>query len=937
MKRLSRLLRPVGAAVLFVSGFASFGSLSAQGSAPRLTQPITGESRTVLANSRPPRALPANDAGAVSPDTPLQGITLVLSRTSAQQSAINTLLTAQSDPASPLYHQWLTPEQFAARFGVADADLATVETWLQGQGFAVNRVARSRDRITFSGTAGQVAAAFGTELHNYRSGSETHFAPSSDLSLPSALAPMVTTVLNLSSFRLEPSLRIPPPRPQYTSSVSGAYHLDPLDIATQYNVNAVYKAGYNGAGQSIAIAGQSWITIADVQKFSTALGLSTINTPNLVLMPGSGVSGIQLGDEGESDLDVEYSGAMAPGAKIFFVYTGDNTTYGAFDALSYAIEEDLAPIVSLSYGACELDYSPTDLTSFSNEGDQANLQGQTLITAAGDNGSTGCYGDTNLTTAQSETPAVSVPADLPSFTGIGGLQMAAGTFTAGNTQYFQSANGSDNYSSLLSYVPEVIWNEDSTGGLSSGGGGTSVAVPRPTWQAGVPGISAGAYRLVPDLSLQASGGSPGYLLCSSDASIYVSGLNTSCSNGLRDANGNLTLAGGTSFGAPIFAGMLAVLNQAVHAAGQGNINPTLYGLAASSTTYASAFHDITGGTNACTAGANFCSAAGEAVYSAAAGYDEASGLGSINFANLVAAWPTSQASALLPSYTSISLTGGTTTAGSSQQAIVTVSGTGTTPTGTVTLLLDGNTVATVTLTSGTGTASYTAPTANGTHALVAIYSGDTLYASSTGTVPFTLGSTEATGSFNLAAANTSLLVNGSGVTTISVTPSGGYTGDVTFSLTASSSLAICFTANDVSAYKGAPITTQLTLAEGTPCTGASARIGTGAAFRRVPGTGVSRLSPPPAAKSWPAPVALAGLLLGAFAFRKRSRSLPALFSCLALLAFGLGLSGCGGSNGNAGSTTIGGTPQTVTVTLVGTDSVNTAIANSTTFTLTVNP
>jgi hypothetical protein len=208
-------------------------------------------------------------------------------------------------------------------------------------------------------------------------------------------------------------------------------------------------------------------------------------------------------------------------------------------------------------------------------------------------------------------------------------------------------------SSALSYIPEQPWDDDNSADtsqpLSSGGGGVSTLTARPSWQAGVPGIPAGAMRLVPDISLDASNADAPYAVCSSDQTDWNTQANggsapyqeSSCNSGLRDSySQDLTLAGGTSFDAPIFSAMLAILNQAKgFSTGQGLINPTLYSLASNSTTYATAFHDITTGSNACTAGATYCSTAGAANYSAGVGYDEASGIGSLDFYNLLNAWP----------------------------------------------------------------------------------------------------------------------------------------------------------------------------------------------------------------------------------------------------------------------------------------------------------
>ena len=205
-------------------------------------------------------------------------------------------------------------------------------------------------------------------------------------------------------------------------------------------------------------------------------------------------------------------------------------------------------------------------------------------------------------------------------------------------------------------MPEVAWNDDSSRGLSASGGGASNLVKRPSWQAGVPGIPSGSMRLVPDVSLYSSPGSPGYLYCTSDQSNWnlssAPVQQASCNSGFRDsATGYLTAAGGTSFAAPIFAGMVALINQkAGYTTGQGLVNPTLYTLAGNASTYASAFHDTTSGNNNCLAGPSFCSAT--TGFSAAAGYDEVTGLGSVDLNNLAGAWPVnSGASASLVSTT----------------------------------------------------------------------------------------------------------------------------------------------------------------------------------------------------------------------------------------------------------------------------------------------
>src|SRR5271155_416377 len=183
MKRTCRVVPPSFLTVLLFCSLSAF----AQRPAPRLARAIADSARTVLAGSRPPRTLGGQDLGAVSPEMTVPGITLVFKRSPAQEDALQQLLAAQQNTASPLYHHWLTPDTFADRFGMADEDIAATETWLQSRGFHIDSVARSRDRITFSGSAAQVQAAFGTELRHYRTEGELHFAPASDLTLPAEL------------------------------------------------------------------------------------------------------------------------------------------------------------------------------------------------------------------------------------------------------------------------------------------------------------------------------------------------------------------------------------------------------------------------------------------------------------------------------------------------------------------------------------------------------------------------------------------------------------------------------------------------------------------------------------------------------------------------------------------------------------------------------
>lgn len=940
---VSPLRSVFAAAILAVSAVALQAQTTTTATQPRITAAIDASSRAVISGSRSMRANPANDAGKVSPDLKLQGITLIFNRSAAQEAALQTLIAAQQNPASPLYRQWLTPDQFAAQFGMAASDIARVQSWLQGQGFTVDSVDRSRDRISFSGTAGQVASSFATELHNYKSADgTTHYAPSSDISVPAALASVIRTVGNLSSFQPRPRLKL---HPAFTSSQTGNHFMTPLDVATVYDIKPAYNAGFTGSNQTIAVVGQSAVYTTDITNFQTALGLPA-KAPSLVLVPGTGVSAVNpfgSGDEGESDLDLEYSGAIAKGANILFVYTGNNSNSGVFDSLQYAVDERIAPILSISYGDCETDLGSTNYNALNAILAQAASQGQSVISAAGDSGSTDCYGYTSLSATAQVALAVDFPASSQYVTGMGGTEFPTADVATGNNTYFAAAPTTDVVSSALSYIPEEVWNDDvAVSGLSSGGGGVSAFTPRPAWQTGVTGITAGSYRLVPDISLDTSNENAPYAFCSSDTSTWSQGQSTSCTSGLRDASSqDLTLAGGTSFAAPIFSGMLALINQGKGPTGQGVVNTTLYTLAANSTTYASAFHDITSGGNQCLYAS--CSTAGAANYAATTGYDEASGLGSLDFYNLLTAWPSTVSTTLLASRTALTAATTIPAAGVSDSIAITVSPNTTTsvitPTGNVTLTVDGTILSpTLSLTSGAATYTFSSTT-TGEHVIVASYSGDGVYAASTSTITINVGGTAPpTGSFTITATNLTVTSGQSGTSTVTVTPSGGYLGTVDLSIGANI-LNACATGSNVNVTGTAAQSMAITIyTNANACPAGAVPLVKGATGRFANGTHVNVIAgnKPVPAPYKPLPLELtAGCLLLAGLFGRRSRKLRPLLAIGLLAVLGAALSGCSDSSSAPASESY--TPKgTYSITLTGSDSTTPNLASTTVFTLTVD-
>ena len=965
MMHLRRVLKKLCAVVLTFAWLSAFAQRPAEGPQPRLANALAENPRAVLAHSGSPRVLNAQDLGPLAAEMPVPGMTLVFRRSAAQQAALEQLLVEQQTPGSPAYRHWLTPESFAARFGIADADILATGNWLASYGFHVDNVARSRDRINFSGTANQVQRAFGAQLHHYRVDGAMHFAPASDLTLPAQLSEITAAVLHLSDFRPKPAWKAGSNlTPDLTDATTGAHYLLPTDLAAMYdlpNLNTGAIGSLVPTAQ-VAVVGQSYVNTGSPSAIDTFSLWASVNyAPVLpILVPGSGVEAVSLGDQGESEIDLEYirTGGGFVGNPLF-VFVGDNLNYNVFDALAFAISDNLAPVLSISYGACEPLLSSTELDQWNALFQQAAAQGQTIVASAGDSGSTSCVPEshaTGITPAIQQSVAVDFPASSPYVTAVGGTQMAPGTFAVGNTQYWGTNLFVTSFpATLLSYVPEVAWNEGSaTIGILAGGGGSSSHFARPAWQTTFPGMPAGSYRLVPDIALQSSIASPGYVLCTSDPSLFAQeGQTASCEEGLMGSNQKFTTAGGTSFAAPIFAGMVALLNAGAKTNGLGNLNPQLYQLAGVPSTYASAFHDITTGTIACTTGATDCVAASQGDYPAQPGYDQATGLGSIDFNALLSAWPGGTTASLLPTVSQIiPPTGAVTTAGETLPLLINVATLYNgppqpLPTGTVSVSIDGVAVTPSLVLAPSSDPGVSAAGAvyslvvsskPGYHVATATYSGDALHAPSAGTYPFLVGSVEASGSFSLAATNLTIAANSTGSTVVTVTPGGSYDGKVTWSLAVTAgptSLGGCYQIEPVVVSN--VTTAKLLLGLGTACQSPAPSVR--GQFRALDGRAQLGGAPQIPHGGLPAGAAYAVLLLCGCVARGRRGMLLIVLTLCVVAAGPMGCGGGGGSSAGTSTSPSSGTPTpkvtTYTMTLTGTDSVNGNITSSTTFTLTV--
>jgi Pro-kumamolisin, activation domain/Abnormal spindle-like microcephaly-assoc'd, ASPM-SPD-2-Hydin len=756
----------------------------------RIIEKIDDSKLIALRGNVHPGAVSANDRGAIAGETQLNRIVLVLQRSTEQESALEALMAEQKDPSSPNFHQWLTPEQFGQQYGISDQDLSTITAWLQSHGFTIDNVSKGRVTVEFSGTAAAVAQAFHTEIHHYVVNGVEHIANNSDPQIPAALAPVVQGVASLNNFfpqhqhvmgqrvryntkthtvspitadntpaRLANSTGLTPasklnatsPLPQLTTTgTSGATHEDitPYDFATIYNVLPLWNAGINGTGISIAISGVSDINLNDISTFQAVFGLPA-NAPTVIhngADPGESSSGA-----GENELDVEWSGAVAPKAKIIFVVSGStSTTFGGQLSDSYIVDNKTANIMSASYGTCELNLGSSGNAAYNSIWQQGAAEGISIMESAGDQGSAGCSSqDTAAPNADKTGLVVNGMASSPYVTSVGGTDFY---WQAAPSTYWNSSNAS-NGSSAKGYIPEEVWNStcsssylvayfgeasaeqtcndalnsDSYYGLvviagGSGGvsnctapTGTTIATctggyAKPTWQAAT-GVPADGKRDVPDVSLFAAGGLPDGL--ASSAYLVCETINTSTCNYSAGEDVELQEIGGTSASSPAFAGIMAlVLQKTGEAQGLANVEFYKFFAAENLTNCKSAsvtsgtsciFYDTTLSTNAqvCNTGAPDCvtNTAGDEVgilsgYKAGTGYDLATGLGSVNAENLVnAAWPTkSGGGSPVATLSATSLAFGNQSVGVRSAAkTVTLTNTGTATLSSIAIVPSGNT------------------------------------------------------------------------------------------------------------------------------------------------------------------------------------------------------------------------------------------------------
>jgi hypothetical protein len=799
------------AAVLALAGVRVAGQTKPESSATgeaaaipaRIAQAIDEARMVQLKGNVHPLARGEFDQGAVSNATPMKRMLLLLQRSPEQEAALQQLMAEQMSKESPNFHKWLTPEEFGRQFGPADADVQAVTIWLASQGFSEIRVNRGKTVIEFSGNVGQVRNAFRTDIHKFVVNGENRQANISDPQIPAALTPVVAGIVSLHNFPMKSMrhtlgayTRTADGRiiPELTGSSNQFFAVGPADFARIYNIPSTLD-GTNG---NIAILGFSSINVTDTHAFRALFGLP-VNDPVVV---NNGPDPGFTGEEGEADLDVQWSGAVAPKATIHYVLSeGTLTSDPLFLGAEYVIDNNSDDVMSLSFGQCEASLGNAANAFFNKLWEQAAAQGITVTVSAGDPGSAGCD-DFNTAKVATHGLAVSGIASTPFNIAVGGTDFD----DVGNQAAFwnqnlpppaaPTANDPVTRLSVKGYIPETTWNDSCAatttpslltacvGALATnivgGSGGPSAVNAKPSWQNGL--TPADNHRDIPDISLFASDGPKSqsfYVVCQVDA---VSNPSTSCaSSGPFSFLG----VGGTSASAPAFAGIIALIGQSEAALGrsrrQGNANFVLYklGQTAGNSCNSSSrtdpmvpapagcvFNDVTKGNISvpCAGGSPNCSSTTSGTngvlittsgttqtpaFTTGAGYDLATGLGTVNVANLATAWGTAVGS-FKGTNTSLKLNGATAqvtiTHGQSVAAAITVSPLSGTvmPTGDVSLL------APTTVNGGIGfstlsgsnpdTASITTPfLPGGSYTVTAHYAGDgTFAASDSAGVPVTV-------------------------------------------------------------------------------------------------------------------------------------------------------------------------------------------------------
>lgn len=728
LRRVGVILAVCGA--LFLLAWSAPVNAQSARSHALIVQRIDENALVTLPGNTRPEVYNARDLGAVPDDLQLSHMYLQMRMSPAQEQDAAALIDRLHDPSSPQYHQWLSLAEIESRFDPAQEDIQAVTGWLQAHGFTVNVVYPANGVIDFSGPASAIREAFHTEIHQFDVNGAVHIANIRDPQIPAALALAIHGVTSMNDFRPHPNLL--PHQKQFTAA-GGVLALVPDDLATIYDYNPVYRAGFTGKGQTIMVVEDSDIfAMSDWTTFRQTFGLDvrfpfgslTQVHPQPSSNPDNGGTcadpGIN-GDDGEAEVDVEWSSASAPNAAIIVATCADtNANFGGFIAIQNVLTTPAPPpgMISISYGESE-DRSGVAFNAYIDALYRlAVLRGVSVYVSAGDSGA-----DSSDQFRAAATHGLNVSSFAISQydVAVGGTDFTD-TVLNQNATYWNSTNGPF-FGSAKSYIPEMPWDDScanvplstflgfatpygadgfcnsqfgeeflivagGSGGASScftgaatvAGvvGGTCQGYPKPGFQYLVPGIPQDGVRDIPDLTMFAANGLWGhyYVFCYTDTAFGGS----PCVAGHPELWAG---AGGTSFGAPIMAGVQALLNEASGTHFSGDPNYVYYRLAFFQYIFAGqqncnsnlgtqmsphcVFHDVTFGdmdmnclplknrsTGAVIGTFNCYIPSGtngvlsltnsgyEPTYRAVPGWDLTSGNGSVDVFHLVRSWPGSR-------------------------------------------------------------------------------------------------------------------------------------------------------------------------------------------------------------------------------------------------------------------------------------------------------
>ena len=547
-------------------------------------------SAMLLDGNHPDEAAAVVGAAAASPSQPLA---MRLTMAMRNRDDLARLLAAQQDPSSPDYHRWLTPDSFTARFGPSDADLARVSRWLKRKGFTVNSADASTREVAFTGTVAQAQNAFGVKIAASTDG--RLYSNLADPTVPAELASVVESIDGLDNLLHSAPMVHRVTKPSSIVNNAGPA-FGPQDIHTFYDETPLLNAtpAIDGSGNGcIAVVEDSNIDQPAADAFNTQFDLPALTDANFSIALVDRTDPGQNSDEDEAMVDVSYSHAVAPGSSIR-MYLGDQKhakSSAILDAIHAAVTEKNSPCsaISISFSFCggSKKFYKTQNGFFA----QAAAQGQSVFIATGDTGAAGLKLGASGNCVNGTSRHVNEIGASPNVTAIGGTEFTP-TYSDGNDE------GS---------VPESVWND----GDGAAGGGESKVFKKPAFQKGL--FTQDKKRDVPDISFGASPGSPGF---------FYGGRNG------QGAPAVVCCIGGTSIGAPAWAGISQLIAQA-NGGPVGNLNTRIYQLGAEANGATTGIRDVTSGNT------NYNRVPG---FSALPGYDKASGWGTVDMGLFVPAY-----------------------------------------------------------------------------------------------------------------------------------------------------------------------------------------------------------------------------------------------------------------------------------------------------------